>query len=195
MPDSAKQRWRNMSSENAGSAASSGATSNRPPQQKKKQSELSEADFLANQQAKARAAMDTAIGDMKRALSGAFKDNAHLTEWMGAYPWVSLGLGAAAGFLAGSALTPSREETFKERLRSLMEEVKPKEEKEKAREKGAEKAARAAVEAQKPSFMGQLGQGLFDVVKTALITTLSAAVTAKAVEDNEPKAGNGQGTE
>jgi ElaB/YqjD/DUF883 family membrane-anchored ribosome-binding protein len=161
----------------------------------KKQSEPSEADFLANQQAKAKAAMDTAIADMKRALSGAFKDNAHLTEWMGAYPWVSMGLGAAAGFLAGSALTPSREETFKERLRSLMDEVKPKEDKEKASEKGTEKAARAAVDAQKPSFMSQLGQGLFDVLKTALITTLSSAVTAQAVQDDGPKEGNGQDRE
>src|SRR5437660_471740 len=79
--------------------------------------------FLADQQAKAKAAMDTAFADMKHALSSAFKDNAHPTEWMGAYPWVSLGLGAAAGFLAGSALTPARDETFKERLNSLMEEV------------------------------------------------------------------------
>jgi len=136
--------------------------------------------------------MDTAFADMKHALSSAFKDNAHLTEWMGAYPWVSLGLGAAAGFLAGSALTPARDETFKERLNSLMEEVSRKEQKEEKKEKATEKAARAAVEAQKPSFMGQLGQGLFDVVKTALITTLSSAVTAKVVEDDERKPGNGQ---
>src|SRR5437870_1502762 len=151
-----------MSRENAGSAASSGATSKRPqPPQKK--NELSEADFLADQQVKAKAAMDTAFADMKKAIVGGFSSNAHLSEWMGAYPWVSLGLGAAAGFLAGSALTPARDETFKERLESLIEEVKRKDVKEEKAEKGTEKAARAAVEAQKPSFMGQLGQGWFDV--------------------------------
>jgi len=179
-----------MSSENAGSAASSGATSKRPQPQKKK-NELGEADFLADQQAKAKAAMDTAFADMKHALASAFKDNAHLTEWMGAYPWVSLGLGAAVGFLAGSALTPARDETFKERLDSLMKEVSRKAEKEEKAEKGTEKAARAAVEAQKPSFMGQLGSGLFDIVKTALVSTLSGAVAGKVAEDSE-KAGNGQ---
>jgi hypothetical protein len=180
-----------MSRENAGSAASSGATSNRPPAPKK--NDLSEADFLADQQVKAKAAMDTAIADMKHALANAFKDNAHLTEWMGAYPWVSLGVGAAVGFLAGSALTPARDETFKERLNSLMEEVSRKEQKEEKEQKGTEKAARAAVEAQKPSFIEHLGSGLFDILKTALITTLSSAVTAKAVDDdNAAKPGNGQ---
>src|SRR5436190_447596 len=167
MPDSAKQWWTNMSSENAGSAASSGATSNRPPAPKK--NDLSEADFLANQQAKAKAAMDTAFADMKKAIASGFSSNAHLTEWMGAYPWVSLGVGAAVGFLAGSALTPARDETFKERLNSLMEEVSRKVQKEEEKkEKGTEKAARAAVEAQKPSFMEHLGSGLFDILKTAL---------------------------
>ena len=139
--------------------------------------------------------MDTAFADMKQAVANAFKDNAHLTEWMGAYPWVSLGVGAAAGFLAGSALTPARDETFKERLDSLMKEVTRKEENEEKAEKGTEKAARAAVDAQKPSFMGQLGSGLFDILKTALVSTLSGAVAGKVAEDDDKdgqKAGNGQ---
>ena len=140
---------------------------------------------------KAKAAMDTAIADMKHALANAFKDNAHLTEWMGAYPWVSLGVGAAVGFLAGSALTPARDETFKERLNSLMEEVSRKAQQEEKKGKGTEKAARAAVEAQKPSFMEHLGSGLFDILKTALISTLSGAVAGKVAEDND-KPGNGQ---
>jgi len=179
-----------MSSENAGSAGSSGATSNRP-QPQKKQNDLSEADFLADQQAKAKAAMDTAFADMKRALGNAFKDNAQLTEWMGAYPWVSLGLGAAVGFLTGSALTPARDETFKERFDSLIKEVGRKAEKEEKSEKSTEKAARAAVEAQKPSFLEHVSSGLFDIVKTALVSTLSGAVAGKVAEDNN-KPGDGQ---
>ncbi|HEV8291429.1 MAG TPA: hypothetical protein VGP94_05880 [Tepidisphaeraceae bacterium] len=135
--------------------------------------------------------MDTAFADMKKAIASGFSSNAHLSEWMGEYPWVSLGVGAAVGFLTGSALTPARDETFKERLDSLIKEVRRKEEKEEKKEKGTEKAARAAVEAQKPSFMGQLGQGMFDIVKTALISTLSGAVAGKIAEDND-KPGNGQ---
>ena len=76
--------------------ASSDATSNKP-QPPKKKNDLSEADFLADQQTKAKAAMDTAMADMKRAISNAFKDNAHVTAWMGpirGYRWES----AAAGF-------------------------------------------------------------------------------------------------
>ena len=179
-----------MSSENAGSAGSSGATSNRP-QPQKKQNDLSEADFLADQQTKAKAAMDTAFADMKRAVGNAFKDNAQLTEWMGAYPWVSLGLGAAVGFLTGSALTPARDETFKERFDSLIKEVGRKAEKEEKSEKSTEKAARAAVEAQKPSFLEHVSSGLFDIVKTALVSTLSGAVAGKVAEDNN-KPGDGQ---
>jgi len=137
--------------------------------------------------------MDTAFADMKKAFASGFSSNANLTEWMGSYPWVSLGIGAAAGFLAGSALTPARDESFKERLDSLMKEVSRKEEKEEKKEKGTEKAARAAVEAQQPSFMGKLGSGLFDIVKTALVSTLSGAVAGKVADDNdEPKPGNGQ---
>jgi hypothetical protein len=180
-----------MSRENAGSAANSGATSKRPPAPKEK-NDLSEADFLAEQQAKAKAAMDTAFADMKKAIASGFSSNAHMTEWMGAYPWVSLGLGAAAGFLAGSALTPARDETLKERLNSLIEEVKRKEVKEEKAAKGTERAARAAVEAQKPSFMAQLGSGVFDIVKTALVSTLSGAVAGKVADDNDNNAGNGQ---
>jgi ElaB/YqjD/DUF883 family membrane-anchored ribosome-binding protein len=118
-----------------------------------------------------------------------------MTEWMGAYPWVSLGLGAAVGFLAGSALTPARDESFKERFDRLMKEVSRKAQKEEKVEKGTEKAARAAVDAQKPSFMEQLGSGLFDIVKTALVSTLSGAVAGKVAQDSEKdgqKAGNGQ---
>ena len=179
-----------MSRENAGSAANSDATSNRPPAPKKK-NEPSEADFLAEQQTKAKAAMDTAFADMKKAIAGGFSSNAHLTEWMGAYPWVSLGVGAAVGFLTGSAFTPARDESFKERFESLLEEVKRKEVKEEKAEKGTEKAARAAVQAQQPSIMGKITSGLFDIVKTALVSTLSGAVAGKVADDDD-KPGNGQ---
>jgi type IV secretory pathway VirB10-like protein len=189
-----------MNRENAGSAASSGATSNRqpPPQKPKKQSE---ADFLLEQQTRAKAAMDRTLQEMKQAITNGFKDNAHLTEWMGAYPWVSIGVGLAGGFLAASALTPARDETFQERLRSLIKEVEEKEvdlEKPPRKEKGAERAAKAAVEAQKPTFMASLGSGVFDILKTALVSTLSGAVAGKVADDNDqgpPKDGNGQTAE
>ncbi len=135
--------------------------------------------------------MDRTIADMKHALIGGVKDNAHITEWMGAYPWVSLGAGAVVGFLAASALTPARDETFQERLRSLIEETKVKEVPDKEKEKGTEKAARAAVEAQQPSVMGKISSGLFDIIKTALVSTLSGAVAGKVAEDDN-KSGNGQ---
>ena len=134
--------------------------------------------------------MDTAFADMKKAIAGGFSSNAHLSEWMGAYPWVSLGVGAAVGFLTGSAFTPARDETFKERFESLLEEVKGKEVKEEV-EKGTEKAARAAVAAQKPTFMDKVTSSLFDIVKTALVSTLSGAVAGKVADDDD-KPGNGQ---
>jgi len=136
--------------------------------------------------------MDRTVADMKLALTNAFKDNAHINEWVGAYPWVSLGASAVVGFLAGSAFTPARDESFQERLRSLMEEVKTKEVPDKMKEKGTEKAARAAVEAQQPSVMGKITSGLFDIVKTALVSTLSGAVAGKVADDNDDKNGNGQ---
>ncbi len=136
--------------------------------------------------------MDRTISDMKQALSSGFKDNAHITEWMGAYPWVSLGAGAIAGFLAGSAFTPARDETFQERLHSLIEEIKTREVPDKQKEKGTEKAARAAVEAQQPSVMDRISAGLFDILKTALVSTLSGAVAGKVAEDDDNKSGNGQ---
>jgi hypothetical protein len=97
--------------------------------------------------------------------------------------------------LTGSAFTPAREETFKERLRSLMKETEEKEvdlTEAPKKEKGAERAAKAAVQAQKPTFMQSMASGLFDIVKTALVSTLSGAVAGKVADDNEgPKGGNG----
>jgi hypothetical protein len=191
-----------MNRENAGSAASSGATSNKqpPPQKKpdpdKDKPKSSEAQYLLDQQTQAKAAMDRVVQDMKAAFSNGIKDNAHLTEWLGAYPWISLGGSAVLGFLTASALTPAREESFKERLRSLMKETEEKEvdltEKPAAKEKGTERAAKAAVKAQKPSYMESLASGLFDIVKTALVSTLSGAVAGKVADSNEePKSGNG----
>ena len=55
-----------------------------------------------------------------------------------------------------------------------------------------EPAKAAPVEAQQPSVMGKISAGLFDIVKTALVSTLSGAVAGKVAEDDDNKSGNGQ---
>src|SRR5688572_25776273 len=106
-----------MNSDKTGSVASSDAQSpSRQPQ-----ATTSEAEFLQRQIADASAAMSKTLHEMTDAL----KDSANLRAWMGEYPWVTLGASAVGGFFLASALTPTRDESFKERIKSLFPEAPP----------------------------------------------------------------------
>jgi hypothetical protein len=119
-------------------------------------------------------------------MTDALKDSASLRAWMGEYPWVTVGASAVGGFFLASALTPTRDESFKERIKSLFPEAP-------AAPAGAAptQAAQATVA---PAAGGGMMSGLMvhvlDTVKTALVSTVSAAVTSKVHQDSGSPPGN-----
>jgi len=108
-------------------------------------------------------------------VTDALKDSANLRAWMGEYPWVTLGASAVGGFFLASALTPTRDESFKERVKSLFPEAPPA-----AAMPGPTQVAQAkAAGAAGGGMMSGLMVHVMDAVKTALVSTLSSAVTSK----------------
>lgn len=138
---------------------SSAGTSAKPP------SNLSEAEFLAQQAEQARQAMSRTLQDLANAL----KEGTDPRAWTQQYPLASLGVAAALGFVVASAVTPASDQTLQERLRSLVPQAPP---------------APAAPPAQAPgapksSPLWSIAGPLLDAFKTALVSTVSAAVSAK----------------
>jgi hypothetical protein len=74
--------------------------------------ELTEAQFLAAQAEQAKAAMLKTVAELKSRLA----EGANPAQWTRDYPWISLGVGAVAGFVAASTLIPSKEEQALRRL-------------------------------------------------------------------------------
>ena len=58
---------------------------------------------------------------MKKALA----EGANLKEWTRQYPWVVAGAATVTGFLAAMVVTPSKEETFREKWESLKDKLTP----------------------------------------------------------------------
>src|SRR5687767_14687611 len=75
----------------------------------------SEADYLAQQQEHARLAMQRVWSEMGQAL----KDAGDIRQWFRAYPWATAGAAAAAGFIAGWMVIPSKDREEKARDKAL----------------------------------------------------------------------------
>ena len=61
------------------------------------------------------------VGDMKKAVA----DTANLKEWTRQYPWVVTGAATVAGFVTGMVVTPSKDETFREKWEALKDKLTP----------------------------------------------------------------------
>lgn len=70
----------------------------------------SEADYLANEQAQASAAITAVLADMKRAVA----QGVDVRAWTRQHPLIMAGTATVAGFVAGMLVTPSKKETFKD---------------------------------------------------------------------------------
>ena len=114
-------------------------------------------------------------------MTDALKDSANLRAWMGEYPWITMGASAVGGFFLASALTPTRDESFKERVKSLFPEAPP------APAAAAAPAPTQVAQAKAAGAGGGMMSGLMvhvmDAVKTALVSTLSSAVTSKVQQE------------
>jgi hypothetical protein len=171
--------------------------------------EASDADFLAMQQEYAKAAVARAVGELKDALA----DGADPRVWAKQYPWATIAVSALAGFAATAALVPSREQQALKKLAEIERALNPEPRRRAERERDEHadsvdgKAGGEDYKAGKQSFMTALLGEAIKAVRPALISLLTAGVTAKvakpspeemkaaaAAEDSEQGTGGDAGT-
>ncbi len=108
-----------MNVENAASRPGSGTTSTAAPEGDV--ARLTESAYLSQQAVAARAAMARAAHEMKASLA----KGANPVAWAHAHPWIGVGAGAVAGFVAAVTLVPSKEEQALRRLRRIEAALNP----------------------------------------------------------------------
>jgi len=149
--------------------------------------ESSEADFLTLQQEHAKAAIGRVVGELKEALA----QGADPRAWMQQYPWATLGASAIAGFVATTMLVRSREQQALKRLAEIERAPNPPPRRREERERDEHpdsvdgKAGSDDYKAGKQSFMTALLGEAIKAVRPALISLLTAGITAKAAKPSE----------
>lgn len=144
----------------------------------------SEADFLTLQQEHAKAAIGRVVSELK----GALAEGANPKEWMQQYPWATLGASAIAGFVATTLLVPSREQQALKKLAEIERALNPEPRRRAERERDDHpdsvdsKAGSDDYKAGKQSFLTSLLGEAIKAVRPALISLLTAGVTAKAAK-------------
>jgi len=79
-------------------------------------------DFLTLQQNDARTAITRVVSDMGSAL----KAGGDVKEWARQYPWLTTGAVAAAGFVVGMLITPSKSKSLQAKYQELKDALTPK---------------------------------------------------------------------
>ena len=144
---------------------------------------VTEGDYTTRQADEARAAITAVVADMKHALV----EGANLKEWTRQYPWMVAGAATVGGFLTGMLVTPSKEETLREKWESLKDPFTPD-----VADTGASPEATARTiadqpEAQNPSILAVI---IREALK-AVGPTIGGLITgALASQQPEPE-GNG----
>jgi hypothetical protein len=168
-----------MSSANAGNAGTSGEAS-KTPRPAPKTEALDEAKYLQRESEQAKQAAKGVADEMM----GLLKGGVDVKAIVGEHPWASMGTAVAAGFLIASAVTPARDESLAERLRSLMPEMPAQ-----GQSPGPAFTAAQAMDARNRGFAGTLASHLADALKTAVVSTLTSVIAAKAAKEPEPTEG------
>jgi hypothetical protein len=174
-----------MNPEPSSSASSTDTTSTNghgKPSEKPK-GPTSEAEFLQRQADEARKALSAAFGDLSRSL----RDGANPKAWTKERPWAMVAGAAVAGFAAAAAFVPSKEDQALRRLAKIEKALMP----ERSRHDGQ------AVDASKDGgakdfskgrtgFLGAIGRQVLETIKPALMSALTAGITAKAATPDNP---------
>jgi hypothetical protein len=146
---------------------------------------LSESEFLARQAADAKAAISHVIDEIKNDLA----KGADPRGWVQVAPWTSLGVAAAAGFVAAAAMIPSKEDQALKRLRKIEEALSPHRGNGHAEPVDSNNPKGVAAATSSKSFLSQLAGQVLHAIQPVLISTLTAGVTAKAAQPDQPAAG------
>jgi hypothetical protein len=126
--------------------------------------------------------MSRAISDMKHELA----EGADPREWMQVHPWATMGVAAVAGFLAASMLVPSEEEQALKRLAAIEKALTPHLPRNGDAATNGDSASKVA--SGKKSFLSGLAGQVIHAIQPALMSAITAGVTAKSVGPDNPDA-------
>jgi ElaB/YqjD/DUF883 family membrane-anchored ribosome-binding protein len=141
----------------------------------------SESDFLRRQADDAQ----RAIADTLTRMQQSFKDSADVQAWTRKYPWPSLGVAAAVGFLAARALAP-RPSRAEIRQRAALDESFDDTDDDADDARTARRAKRRG-----RSAIRKLVAPLFEMLVGALQSSIVAAATAHFQQPTQEPSANG----
>lgn len=134
---------------------------------------------MAKQAADAQAAVSATVERLKAQLGQSVDPRA----WAKQYPYVAVGAAAVAGFAATMALVPSKEDRALRRLRRIEEALHPPPPARPSEENSGE----ARFAKGKNSFLTSLLLEVLSAIKPAIISLLTAGVTAQAAQPDQPE--------
>jgi hypothetical protein len=143
---------------------------------------VTEADYVTRQADEARAAITAVVTDMKKALV----ESANLKEWTRQYPWMVAGAATVGGFLAGMVVTPSKDETFREKWEALKDKLTP----EVAPEAPAGATARTIADQPQAESPSMFAVVIREALK-AVGPTIGGLITGAFASQQPEPAGNG----
>jgi ElaB/YqjD/DUF883 family membrane-anchored ribosome-binding protein len=144
----------------------------------------SESQFLADQAKQAKAALSEVLSDLTHGVLHT-ADPRQLTH---DHPWSAVGAAAVAGFAAAWLLVPSKEDQAIKKLAKIERALFPREEK---KDHDHEKDS-SRDEKKSHSFFSGLASEVFKTLRPALLSAMSAGITAKA---SQPDDHNGQSSD
>ena len=172
-----------MNPDNANSASTTGTTSpsagTSPPP-----GPASEAEFIAAQAEAAKRAISHVVTELTHNIGRGIDPRG----WTKEHPWMTLAGATVAGFVGAVLAVPSKEEQALRKLARIEKALMPKPQPAPAaaaQHDGEDGGAKSYAKGH-TSFMGGLGRQILEAVKPAIMSALTAGITAKASQPEQP---------
>ncbi len=115
--------------------------------------------------------------------SKSLRDGVNPAAWTKEHPWAMVAGAAVAGFAAAAAFVPSKEDQALRRLIAMERALLPKRSKAAAADDGqdaGEDGGAKDFSKGRTGFLGAIGRQVLETIKPALMSALTAGITAKA---------------
>ncbi len=123
------------------------------------------------------------MDDLKHELSTSVDPRA----WMQVHPWTTMGAAAVTGFFAAAVAIPSKEQQALKRLAEIEKALMPRHPATGDAEDGDVNGNSVRKAGQGGSFLAGLASQLLHAVQPVLMSAITAGVTAKAAEPENPQ--------
>jgi len=147
---------------------------------------VTEAAYVTEQAEQAKAAIASVLGDMK----GAIAQSVNLKEWTRQYPWITTASAAVAGFVAAMAVTPSKDESLKEKWEAFKDKLTP-DLSAKQPEVNARTVADQPAQDDNPSWFSVVLREVLKAVGPTIGGMLTGALAGQPAQDEDAHSGNG----